>query len=114
MILSPFAAFLPFNLVYNFAASVLRAVGDTKRPLYFLAISGLANVLFNRVFVIVFDLSVAGVAIATITSQYISAFFIVIRLLKIEGGCRLHLKKLRIHSEELKRILLKALPRVVP
>ena len=101
---------MPFNLVYNFAASVLRAVGDTKRPLYFLAISGLANVLFNLVFVIVFDLSVAGVAIATVISQVISCILIIRTLLKTNECYKLELKKLKISKDALLEIIKIGIP----
>jgi len=64
---------MPANMLYNFGAGVLRAVGDTKRPMYYLMIAGLVNVLLNLLLVIVFHLDVAGVAIATVASQMISA-----------------------------------------
>ncbi|OLA04540.1 MAG: hypothetical protein BHW12_08840 [Coprobacillus sp. 28_7] len=67
---------MPFNMLYNFAASVLRSIGDTKRPLYYLSISGILNILLNLFFVIICKLSVAGVAIATIISQFISCMMI--------------------------------------
>ena len=101
---------MPFNLVYNFAASVLRAVGDTKRPLYFLAISGLANVLFNLVFVIFFDLSVAGVAIATVISQVISCVLIIRTLLKTNECYKLELNKLKISKDALLEIIKIGIP----
>lgn len=87
---------MPFNMVYNFAASVLRAVGDTKRPLYYLAISGLVNVLLNLLFVIVLDLSVAGVALATVVSQILSCILILITLFKTNECYKLEIKKLKI------------------
>ena len=73
---------MPFNLLYNFASSILRAVGDTKRPLYYLTIAGIANVILNIIFVIGFDMSVAGVALGTIISQAISAVLVMIALMK--------------------------------
>lgn len=100
----------PASLVYNFGAAIVRSTGDTQRPLYILTGTGLVNIALNLVLVINFHLDVAGVAIATITAQYISAVLIVVRLLKIEGACRLHLKKLRFHKDELKRILLIGVP----
>ena len=60
-------------MVYNFGASILRAVGNTRQPLYYLSIAGVVNVILNLVLVIRFHLGVAGVAIATVISQYISA-----------------------------------------
>ena len=92
---------MPFNMLYNFGAAVLRAIGDTKRPLYILTLSGLVNVLLNLLLVIVFHLDVAGVAIATITSQAISAVLVVICLMKTEGAVNLDLKKLKIHMHRL-------------
>lgn len=100
----------PASLVYNFGAAIVRSTGDTKRPLYILTSTGIVNIVLNLILVIRFHLDVAGVGIATITAQYISAVLIVIRLLKIDGGCRLSLKKLRIHADEMKRILLIGIP----
>lgn len=100
----------PGLMVYNFGASIVRATGDTKRPLYILAISGIVNVVLNLILVIVFHMGVSGVAIATITSQYISAVVIVIYLLKINNACRLFIKKVKFYSYELKNILKLGLP----
>lgn len=84
------------GLIYNFGASILRAKGDTKRPLYFLGISGITNVILNMVFVIVFEWSVAGVAIATVISQAISAFLVCRALTKETDATQLDLRKLGI------------------
>ena len=65
---------MPANMLYNFGASILRAAGDTRRPLFILSFAGVINVILNLILVIVFNLSVAGVAIATITAETISAF----------------------------------------
>ena len=100
----------PASLVYNFGAAIVRSTGDTKRPLYILSATGIVNIVLNLILVIKFNLDVAGVAIATITAQYLSALLIVIRLMKMEGACRLRLKKLRIHMTEMKRILLIGVP----
>ncbi len=100
----------PANMVYNFGASILRSVGDTKRPLYFLTISGIANVLLNMMFVIVFGMGVAGVAFATIISQYMSAVFVVVYMMKTDGPIHLDIKKLRIHTDKLKKIVTVGLP----
>ncbi len=100
----------PGLMAYNFGASIVRATGDTRRPLYFLSFSGLVNVVLNLVLVIVFDFGVSGVAIATIVSQYLSAILIVSYLLKIGNSCRLNLKKLRFYKDELKSILLLGVP----
>lgn len=101
---------MPFNLVYNFAASILRAVGDTKRPLYYLTISGLINVLFNLLFVIVFKMSVAGVALATIISQALSCIFILTALFRTEECYQLKFSKLKISKEALIEITKIGLP----
>ncbi len=95
----------PGSLVYNFGAAILRASGDTKRPLFILLLSGLVNVILNLVLVIEFHMSVSGVAIATITSQYISAVLIVMFLLKSDSDIKLSVKALKIYKPELKGIL---------
>ncbi len=100
----------PASLVYNFGASIVRATGDTKRPLYILTLTGVINIILNLVLVIKFHLDVAGVAIATITSQYISAVLIVRRLMNMENACRLTLRDLRFYGEELKKILAIGIP----
>lgn len=100
----------PGSLVYNFGAAVVRSTGDTKRPLYILTFSGLVNIILNLILVIVFHLDVAGVAIATITAQYISAVFIVLRLVNLENVCRLNIKRIKLHKDELKEILTVGLP----
>lgn len=100
----------PGSLVYNFGASIVRATGDTKRPLFILGFTGLINVILNVILVVEFHFNVAGVAIATIVAQYISAILIVIRLTHIENACRLNLKKIRIYKNELKNIVKIGLP----
>ena len=100
----------PGSLLYNFGAAVVRATGDTKRPLTILGLTGLVNIALNLILVIFFHLDVAGVAIATITAQYLSALFIVIRLLRMPNACRLHIKKLRFHGRALADILRIGLP----
>ncbi|MBQ8014976.1 MAG: MATE family efflux transporter [Clostridia bacterium] len=100
----------PGLMAYNFGASIVRATGDTKRPLYILAFSGLVNVVLNLVLIIVFDFGVSGVAIATIVSQYLSSVLIIAYLLRIGNSCRLSFKKLKIYNDELKSILLLGVP----
>ena len=95
----------PSLLVYNFGAAILRAVGDTRRPLYFLTLAGIINVVLNLVFVIVFSLGVAGVALATIISQTVSAYLIVVCLQHNTGAFRLVLHELRIDPEQFREIL---------
>ena len=101
---------MPANLLYNFGAAVLRAVGDTRRPLYYVTIAGAANVLLNLLLVIVFHLSVAGVAIATVVSQTISAVLVVLCLHRTHSAIHLDFKRLRIHAPELKAIVRVGLP----
>ena len=100
----------PANVVYNFGAALLRAKGDTRRPLIYLTIAGVVNVVLNIILVIPVKLDVAGVAVATIVSQYISAFLVVITLMRETGELRLVLRKLRFHKEELRRIVRVGLP----
>lgn len=98
------------TMVYNFAAAILRAAGDTKSPLIFLAVAGMVNVVLNIVFVTVFDMNVAGVALATTISQGISAVLVTIALMRRKDSCRLELKKMAIHSEQLKKMVRIGLP----
>lgn len=100
----------PFFMVYNFGAAVLRAVGDTKRPMVFLMIAGVINAGLNLFLVIVFHMDVAGVAIATIISQAISCVLVVAVLLKSPEGYRLSFKKLKIYPELLGKIVKIGLP----
>jgi putative MATE family efflux protein len=97
-------------LVYNFGAAILRAVGDTKRPLYFLSIAGVVNVVLNLIFVTVFHMNVAGVALATTISQTVSATLVVLTLMRRQDACRLVLKELKIHGEQFGRIIKIGLP----
>ena len=101
---------MPFNLLYNFGAGILRAVGDTKRPLYYLTISGAANVILNLILVIVFHMGVAGVAIATVVSQAISMVLVLLCLIRTQGIIHLDLKKLRIRKSPLLGIMQVGLP----
>ncbi len=87
---------MPANMLYNFGAAVLRAVGDTKRPLYYLTISGLVNVALNLLLVIVFRMDVAGVAIATVASQAVSMVLVLLCLLRSPGAIRLELRECRV------------------
>ena len=101
---------MPFNMVYNFGASILRAVGDTKRPLIYLTIAGVVNVLLNLILVIVFHMNVAGVAIATVVSQAVSAVLVVLCLMRSHGVVHLELKELRIYKRQLIDIAKVGLP----
>lgn len=100
----------PANVVYNFGAALLRAKGDTRRPLIYLTIAGVVNVVLNVILVVPVKMDVAGVALATIVSQYVSAFLVVFALLRENGELRLVLKKLRFHKAELLHILRIGLP----
>lgn len=101
---------MPAMMLYNFGSSILRAVGDTKRPLYFLTIAGVINVILNLIFVIVFHMSVDGVALATTISQIVSAVLVVLCLMKVDGPYRLELKKLRISRHKLGMMIRIGLP----
>lgn len=101
---------MPVTMLYNFGAAVLRAVGDTRRPLYFLTFAGIVNVVLNLFFVIALNMDVAGVALATVISQCISAGLVVRCLMKSEGCLKLHLKKLRIRRLLLIKIMRIGLP----
>jgi len=100
----------PGLLVYNFGAAIIRATGDTKRPLYILSFSGLVNVVLNLFLILVFKMGVSGVAVATIVSQYLSAVFIVLYLLRMSNSCKLIIKKLKIYKTELKSIIKLGVP----
>lgn len=99
-----------FNMVYNFCGSVLRAAGDTKSPLYFLALAGIINVLLNLFFVTVLDMNVAGVALATTISQGVSAVLVVIALMRRNDCCRLYLQKIRFYKPQLLKMIRIGLP----
>ena len=104
-----FAGMLP-NMVYNFGASILRAAGDSKRPLYYLIIAGCVNLALNLLFVLAFKMDVAGVALATVIAHAISAALVLGALIKRTDSCRLELKKLRFYAEPLKKILRLGIP----
>ena len=96
--------------IYNFGSALLRAIGDTRRPLYYLVISGIINVILNIIFVVVFKLDVVGVGIATVITQFLSAALIVRCLLKESGGIRLVPQKLGIDRAKLGQIIRIGLP----
>lgn len=101
---------MPFSLLYNFGAAILRASGNTKTPLIILSFSGLVNIGLNLVFVIIFKMGADGVGWATIISQLVSAVWITVYLMKLDNECKLHLSKLRIYKSILIRILKIGLP----
>lgn len=98
------------SMIYNYGSAILRAVGDTRRPMVYLSLAGVVNVILNLIFVILFKMDVAGVAIATVISQCISAF-LVVRCMVVSGGSiKLDLKKLRIDKKELLFIIRIGIP----
>lgn len=101
---------MTFTMVYNFCASILRAAGDTKSPLIFLMISGVLNVALNIFFVVVFHMTVDGVALATIISQAISAVLVVIALMRRADACKLSLKQMRFYRQPFLKIIRIGLP----
>lgn len=101
---------MPFMMAYNFGAAVLRAVGDTKRPLYYLLIAGIANVILNLIFVICFSMHVAGVATATVISQAISAVLVIRCLLKTDSVYKLELKGIKISMDKFGKMFKIGLP----
>lgn len=99
-----------FSLLYNFGAAILRAAGDTRGPLRYLTVSGILNVVLNVIFVALFDMNVAGVALATVISQGLSAVLVVHSLIKRDDFCKLYFSKMHIYAKQLKRIISIGLP----
>ena len=95
---------MPVMLLYNYGSSILRAIGDTKRPLYYLTAAGVVNVILNLIFVIYFHMGVAGVALATVISQVISAALIIRCLMRSEGSYRLEWSRLRFYPDKFLKI----------
>ena len=101
---------MPATMLYNFGAALLRAVVDTRRPLYYLTLAGVINVVLNLFFVIVCHFDVAGVAIATVASQCVSALLVLRCLTKAGGAVRLDLRQLKIHPVRLRQIMRVGIP----
>ena len=101
---------MPFFMLYNYGAAILRAVGDTKRPLMYLIAAGTANAVLDLILVIIFKMGVAGVAIGTITSQFISCVLVIRCLCKTDAIYKLYISKLRIKKYYLIQILKVGLP----
>ena len=101
---------MPATMLYNFGAAILRAVGDTRRPLYFLTLAGIVNVAGDLLFVLVLDMGVAGVAVATVISQIISATLIVLCLMRQDGMCNVNLRRMKFHRDKFLRIMQVGLP----
>ncbi|MBR6531212.1 MAG: MATE family efflux transporter [Clostridia bacterium] len=100
----------PASMVYNFGAAMLRATGDSKRPLYILTLTGIVNVVLNLIFVIIFKMNVAGVALATIISQLLSAVFVLYILMNANSEVRFWINKLRFYKTELLEIIRIGIP----
>lgn len=101
---------MPAMMIYNFGSALLRAVGDTKRPLYYLLFSGVINVILNLIFVILLKMDVAGVALATVISQCISAFLVVRCLMNEQGGMQLIFSELKFDVKKFLAIIRIGLP----
>lgn len=101
---------MPVIMAYNFGSAILRAIGDTKRPLYFLLLSGIVNIVLNLFFVTQFHMDVAGVALATVLSQCISTVLVLRCLTRMQGPLKLNLLKLRIDKRKLLQIVKIGLP----
>ena len=101
---------MPFFMLYNYGAAILRAVGDTKRPLFFLLFAGMANVVLDLLLVIVIPLGVAGVAIGTVASQMVSSILVIHCLYKSEGSYQLRFSRLSVKGIYVKRIFQVGIP----
>lgn len=101
---------ITFTMLYNFCAAILRAAGDTKSPLVYLTFSGVVNVVLNLIFVTVLHMNVAGVALATTISQAISALLVMRALMLRTDACKLDLKKMRFHRQQLMKMIRIGLP----
>lgn len=101
---------MPVVLLYNFGSSILRALGDTKRPLYYLLAAGVINIILNLIFVIGLGMGVAGVALATVISQCVSAVLILRCMMRLDGGCRVRFSKLAMKRDKVLLIMRIGLP----
>lgn len=101
---------ITFTVVYNFCAAILRAAGDTRSPLIFLSLAGVVNVVLNVIFVTVFHMNVAGVALATVVSQGVAAVLVVLALMRRTDACHLELRKIRFHRQQFLKIVRIGLP----
>ena len=101
---------VPFMLVYNFGSAILRSYGDTRRPMYYLIVSGTVNVILNLILVICFGLGVAGVAIATVISNVLSAGLVTLHLYHREDEFQFRLRNMKINGQDLKKILVIGIP----
>ena len=101
---------IPFMVTYNFGSAILRSYGDTKRPMYYLMVSGSVNVVLNLILVIVFSLGVAGVAIATLISNILSASLVIIHLHRRDDEFKFCFKNMKIEWNDLKKIMIIGIP----
>ncbi|MEG2350379.1 MAG: MATE family efflux transporter [Hungatella sp.] len=99
-----------FNLVYNMGAGILRAVGDSRRPRYYLCVSSVVNIILDLVFVLVFHMGVAGVGYATVIAQLVSAVLVMITLVRSKEEYRIELSQIRVDVKMMKRILKLGIP----
>lgn len=99
-----------FNMMYTYGAAILRAIGDTKRPLLFLTIAGCVNIVLNLIFVIIFNMGVAGVGLATIISQAISMVLVINCLMKSDSAVKLSFKKIKFHKDKFNMLIKFGLP----
>lgn len=100
----------PANMLYNYCAAILRSKGDTSRPLMFLTVAGVSNVILNLITVLVFGMGALGVGIATAASHWISCILIVIHMTRLDDACRINLRKLKIHRSTLSKMLYIGIP----
>ena len=100
----------PFSMIYNFGSAIMRAYGDTKRPMFYLAIGGVVNVILNLITVIGFDMSVRGVAIATSASHFVACALTVITLIRTNELIKLYLKDIRLNTTWVKQIIALGVP----
>lgn len=96
---------IPALVVYNFGSAILRAIGDTTSPFIFIVISGAVNVLLNLLLVMAFHMDVAGVAVATAVSQLLSAVMVAIRLVRLDGPCRLVFSRIRFYKDKAREMM---------
>ncbi len=104
---------MPFVVIYNFGSAIMRAAGDTRRPLIYMVIAGVVNVLLNLFFVLIFKWDVAGVAVATVTANAISSFLIIRAMRKNKDNIHLDFKKIKIHFATIKNILKIGIPAAI-
>lgn len=105
-----YAIGMPALAIFNYGNAVLSAQGDTKRPLLYLATAGILNVILNIFFVVVCNMSVDGVALSSIITQYLSAFLIMIRMIKNKGDCGFNFRKLKLSPDKTKKVLMLGIP----